>query len=297
MSTDLTGRVAIVTGGGRGIGRATAIELARMGAAVAVSDIGQDEGGRSTAELVAGEIRAEGARAIGDTGSILEDAAVAALADRCERELGGLDILVNNAGIAWNGKLWECDPETFERVSSIHIRGAFNCTRHAALRMKDRGWGRIVNLVSRAGITGLPDVIPYGVGKGAMLGLTNAASRDLGPLGITVNAVNPSSTLTPMVAEGIAKYEAQGEAGRQRAAKLREVIQQPEQVAVVIAALCTEAAGHINGQVFMVERNQVGLFQPLVVVQSFERGDEAGVGEMATGLGKFEFPDLSDAYK
>jgi NAD(P)-dependent dehydrogenase (short-subunit alcohol dehydrogenase family) len=297
MSNDLSGRSAVVTGGGRGIGRATALELAGMGASVAVSDIGLDESGNSTAERVAEEIRAMGGKAIGDTGSILEDEAVRALADRCEKELGSLDIMVNNAGIAWQGKLWECDPETFERVSSVHIRGAFNCTRHAALRMKDRGWGRIVNLVSRAGITGLPDVIPYGVGKGGVLGLTNAASRDLGPLGITVNAVNPSSTLTPMVEEGIEMYEAQGEEGRQRAAKLREVIQQPAQVAVVIAALCTESAGHINGQVFMVERNQVGLFQPLTVVQSFERSEDAGVGEMTAGLEKFEFPDLSDAYK
>ncbi len=297
MSMDLTGRAAIVTGGGRGIGRATALELARMGAAIAVSDIGQDEAGRSTAEGVAEEIRAAGGKAMADTGSIIEDAAVATLVARCEQELGSVDILVNNAGIAWQGKLWECDPETFERVSSIHIRGAFYCTRHAVLRMKEQGWGRIVNLVSRAGITGLPDVIPYGVGKGGMLGLTNAASRDLGPLGITVNAVNPSSTLTPMVADGIASYEALGEEGRRRAAKLREVSQQPEQVAIVIAALCTESTGHINGQIFMVERNQVGLFQPLTVVQTFERGDDAGVGEMATGLGKFEFPELTDAYK
>ncbi|MEN8161669.1 MAG: SDR family NAD(P)-dependent oxidoreductase, partial [Myxococcota bacterium] len=196
---ELAGRTAIVTGAGGGIGRATASALARLGAAVVVNDIGRDEGGASTAELAVEEIRSAGGRAAANIDSVADWDGAARMVELARREFGSVDILVNNAGTAFSGAPWEIDAATFERVVSSHVHGSFFCARHALPPMREQGWGRIVNLVSRAGLTGMPNTLPYAVGKGGLFGLTNALSRDVAGSGITVNAVNPASTATPMV--------------------------------------------------------------------------------------------------
>ncbi|MEN8161327.1 MAG: SDR family oxidoreductase, partial [Myxococcota bacterium] len=160
----------------------------------------------------------------------------------------------------------------------------------------EQGWGRIVNLVSRAGLTGMPSTLPYAVGKGGLFGLTNALSRDVAGSGITVNAVNPASTATPMVAEALKRLEAMGEEGRKRAASLLAQMQTPEQVAVVIASLCLPGAAHVNGQVFLVEHNRVGLFQPLTITQQVERAGPWTPDALCEALGTLELHDLADAY-
>src|SRR5262245_20196813 len=196
MSAVLTGRTAIVTGAGRGIGRATAHALSQLGAAVVVNDIGRDEAGASTAERVVDEIRAAGGRAAANTDSVTDWSGAARMVELGQRELGSVDILVNNAGIAYSGSVWDIDDGAFDRVVSTHVQGSFYCSRHALVPMRERGWGRIVNLVSRAGITGMPGSLPYAVGKGGVFGLINALSRDVEGSGITVNGVNPSATDT-----------------------------------------------------------------------------------------------------
>ena len=162
--------------------------------------------------------------------------------------------------------------------------------------MREQGWGRIVNLVSRAGITGMPSSLPYAVGKGGVFGLTNALSRDVQGRGITVNAVNPSSTATPMVAAALDKLAAMEETGRQRAESLRAQMQKPEQVAVVIASLCLPGAAHINGQIFLVEHNKIGLFQPLTITREVERVEPWTPDALCEALGKLELHGLADAY-
>jgi len=296
VTMDLAGRTAIVTGAGGGIGRATAHALARLRAAVVVNDIGRDADGASTAERVAGEIRAEGGRAVANTDSVTEWDGAARMVALGQREFGSLDILVNNAGIAFSGAVWDVDAATFDRVVASHAHGAFYCARHALVPMRERGWGRIVNLVSRAGITGMPSTLPYAVGKGGVFGLTNALSRDVAGSGITVNAVNPSSTATPMVAAALDSLRAMGEEGRARAESLRAQMQSPEQVAVVIASLCLPGAGHVNGQVFLVERERIGLFQPLTVTQQVERAEPWTPGALCEALGGLALHGLSDAY-
>src|SRR5262249_5468021 len=151
--------------------------------------------------------------------------------------------------------IWELDPELFERVSASHIKGTFNCTRCAAPHMKDRGWGRIVNLVSRAGIIGVPGSAAYGAGKGAVFGFTNVVARDLVPVGITANAVNPSPTETRMVMNAVEQGRKLGGEAERRTENLLKTIQRPEDVAVLIAALCTEEAAGVSGQVFFVARS------------------------------------------
>jgi NAD(P)-dependent dehydrogenase (short-subunit alcohol dehydrogenase family) len=267
-------RVAVVTGAGRGIGRASALELARLGAAVVVNDVGSelDGSGRdaSLAAQVAAEIEAKGGRAAASHDSVAEWAGAERIAATALERFGALDVLVNNAGLSAGAPIWELDPALFERVVASHLHGAFFCTRAAVPHMKERRWGRIVNLVSRAGIVGVPGNAAYGAGKGGVFGLTNVASRDLAPFGVTVNAVNPSATDTRMVAGAVeAGRRAGGEAAR-RAENLVRALQRPEDVAVLIAALCSDAAAGITGQVFFVARGRIGLFQPLALAQSIE---------------------------
>jgi 3-oxoacyl-[acyl-carrier protein] reductase len=213
-----------------------------------------------------------------------------------QRDFGSVDILVNNAGIAYSGAAWDVDAKDFDRVVSTHVQGSFYCARHALPSMRQQGWGRIVNLVSRAGITGMPNSLPYAVGKGGVFGLTNALARDVDGSGITVNGVNPSSTNTPMVARALDNLEKLGEEGRKRAESLKAQMQKPEQVAVVIASLCLPEAAHINGQIFLVERDRVGLFQPLTITQSVEREGSWTPDALCEALGGLELHGLEDAY-
>jgi 3-oxoacyl-[acyl-carrier protein] reductase len=296
MSAELAGRAAIVTGAGGGIGRATALALTRLGAAVVINDIGRDDQGVSTAEKVVDEIRANGGRAAANTDSVTDWDGAARMVSLAQRELGSVDILVNNAGIGFSGAPWDIERDAFDRVVSTHVQGSFYCTRHALPIMREGGWGRIVNLVSRAGITGMPSTLPYAVGKGGVFGLTNALSRDVAGTGITVNGVNPSSTGTPMVTKALEKLGAMGDQGRKRAESLLAQMQTAEQVAVVIASLCLPGAAEINGQLFLVEHNKVGLFQPLTITQDVDRDTAWTPGDLCEALGKLELHDLTDAY-
>ena len=300
MSLSLAGKTAVVTGAGRGIGRATALELARHGAQVVVNDIGTSTAGvgrdTSPAETVAGEIAAAGGDALANTESVCDFEAAGRIIESAVERFGGVDILVNNAGLSAGAPIWELEPELFERVTATHIVGTYNCTRHAVGHMKEQGWGRIVNLVSRSGLTGVAGNAAYGTGKGGIFGFTNVVSRDLAGFGITVNGVNPSSTDTRMVSEAIEAAEQRGGEMASRAANLRAVLQAPEQVAVLIAALCSEQAAAISGQFFFVRGTEVGLFQPLTVVQETSREARWTASELADALAHFEPYPLDSPY-
>ena len=284
----LEGRTAVVTGAGRGIGRATALELGRLGAAVVVNDLGTSPAGEgsdaSLAEAVARQIRDAGGRAASNADSVSSFEGAGRIVDTALREFGSVDVLVNNAGLTGTGSLWEVSPEDFRRIVETHLFGAFHCARHAVPHMKERRWGRIVNLLSRSGITGISNTTAYGAGKGGVFGLTNVWARELAPFGITVNGVNPSSTETRMVMDAVEAGRAQGGEMAARAEALLAVLQKPEQVAVAIAALCTDAAATITGELFLVERNEVGVFRPLCVEERVARDAPWTADELAEAL-------------
>jgi 3-oxoacyl-[acyl-carrier protein] reductase len=195
--------------------------------------------------------------------SVTDFAAVERLMTAAAERFGSVDILVNNAGLTISRPIWELEPEVFARVSASHATGTFNGIRCAAPYMQQRRWGRIVNLVSRAGLIGIPGTAAYAAGKGAVFALTNVAARDLAPFGITVNAVNPASTETRMVTQAVERGRSVGGAAAAQAEKLLASLQTPEDVARLIAALCLEDAGAITGQIFLVARERIGLFRPL----------------------------------
>lgn len=265
----LEGRVAVVTGAGRGIGRATALALAKRGAAVVVNDLGVtlhgDRGEQGLAEQVVAEIEAAGGRAVANTDSVSEWDDAQRIVGTALEHFGQLDLLVNNAGLSVSVPIWETEPEFFDRVVRGHVYGSFYCLRAALPHMMERRFGRVVNLVSRAALVGVPGTAAYAAGKGGVFGLTNVASRDLAPHGITVNAVNPAATETRQVSTAIEQLEKAGEAERRRAEGLRAALQPPEQVAALIAALCHDESARFNGQFFYIEQGCVGLFHPLEV--------------------------------
>jgi NAD(P)-dependent dehydrogenase (short-subunit alcohol dehydrogenase family) len=296
----LAGRTAIVTGAGRGIGHATALQLARMGAAVVVNDLGTTiEGtGRdaSVAATVVTEIEAAGGRAMASTASVTDFGGVERMVAEAVDRFGGVDILINNAGLSSSAPIWEMDPDVFDRVSASHAKGTFNTIRCVAPGMRARGWGRIVNLVSRAGLVGIPGTAAYAAGKGAVFALTNVAARDLASSGITVNAVNPGSTGTRMVLGAVERARAQGGAEADRAARMEAALQAPEDVAALIAALSTEEVGHLTGQVFFVGRGEIGLFRPLGIDQTASAAGGWTVEALLTALGGFRPYPLDGPY-
>ena len=267
----LEGRVAVVTGAGRGIGRATALALASRGARVVVNDLGASLEGQgddaSPAASVVREIEEAGGKATASPDSVATWGSAQRIIQTALDHFGRLDLLVNNAGLSANVALWDHDPALFDRVVASHLHGTFYCMRAAAPHMKEAGYGRIVNVVSRAGLLGVPNQVAYGAGKGGVFGLTNVASRDLAPYGITVNAVNPAATETRMVTTAIDRFRAEGEEGAKMAAGLAAALQPPENIAGLIAALCHDAAGRFNGEIFYLEKDRVGLFEPLTVTQ------------------------------
>lgn len=283
--TRLDGRVAVVTGAGRGIGRATALKLAELGASVVVNDVGAGLDGTDAdaapASAVADEIRAAGGTAVANFDSVADFEAAGRIIQAAINAYGRIDILVNNAGILASAPIWEVSPELFSRVVGVHLFGTFNCTRHACVPMKEQGWGRIVNLVSRGGLVGAPGSVGYGSAKGGIYGLTNVVARDLAPFGINVNAVNPAATLTRMVA------------GSPGAAA---VAQEPEDVAVLIAFLCTDAAT-VTGQTFLAQRGAVGWFPAFDPAKTLVKDGRWTVDELAAGLARLDIPPLPVLYQ
>ena len=292
MTPTLSGRTAIVTGAGRGIGRATALLLAQMGANVVVNDLGAALDGlgadSAPAEAVAKEIREAGGRAVANRDSVAEWESAGRIVQTALDSFGGVDILVNNAGVNIATSIWELDPALFERICDSHVKGTFFCTRHAVPHMMGKRWGRIVNIVSRAGLIGMPANAAYGAGKGGVFGFTNVIARDLASYGITVNAVNPSSTETRMVTTAVETFRKQGGDAAIRADNLMKAAQQPEDVGVLIASLCSEEASGINGQIFFVAKSEIGLFQPLSIGQTANQEGGWSIEGLVEALGRFQ---------
>jgi 3-hydroxybutyrate dehydrogenase len=247
-----------VTGGGRGIGKVTALALARAGVDVAVA-------ARTRAEVdrVADEARALGVRAIATTADMGKGEDVKALFRTAREALGGIDILVNGAGIAPTAPLAKTPDELWHSVLAVNLSGVFFATREVLTEMAERGWGRIVNVASIAGKTGMPYIAAYAASKHGVLGLTKVAALEVATRGVTVNAVCPGYVETPMTDAGIASIAAKT---GQKAADIRRRLEETspqkrmvtsEEVAALVLFLCGDEARGITGQALNVDGGTV----------------------------------------
>jgi NAD(P)-dependent dehydrogenase (short-subunit alcohol dehydrogenase family) len=267
MGTRLKDKVAVVTGAGRGIGRGIALLLAEEGAAVVVNDLGGnvDGSGRSAtpAEEVVAAIKAKGGRAVANADSVANFSAAEKIVDTAVKEFGRIDILVNNAGILRDRMIFNLSEEDWDAVISVHLKGTFNCSRHAAAHMRQQKFGRIISMSSTSGLYGNSGQANYGAAKDGIAGLTRVISRDLGKYGITVNAIAPAAA-TRMIATVPQKArQIRQERGVSIAAPapatLPPLRSEPEDVAPFVVYLATDAASGINGQTFMVRGGVVSL--------------------------------------
>jgi NAD(P)-dependent dehydrogenase (short-subunit alcohol dehydrogenase family) len=269
----LAGRVAVVTGAGRGIGRAHALRLASHGAAVVVNDAGvsMDGTGRdeSPASSVAEEIVAAGGAALADHTDVSTFAGGAAIVEAAVAAFGHLDIVVNNAGIAADAAVDEITEELLLRLVSVHYIGTVGVCRAAVAHLRAQRYGRIVNTVSEAALdTRFPGGIAYGGAKAAVWAATLAMARQLDGTGVTVNAVSPGARTRMNEALFAAHPSA--------------LDLEPDHVARVVAAVVGEEAGHLNGRVIHAAAGAVREYQ---VSRTADTPAAAWLAGAATQLG------------
>ena len=236
---ELTGRVGLVTGAGRGMGRASAERIAADGARVVVNDL--DE---TRAAEVADRLVSEGAEAIGVAADVSDAADVSRLVDTAREAFGDVDILVNNAGVLRRTGILDLGEDEWDLVLDVNLKGTYLCTRAVLPAMKAAGWGRVVNISSSAGRSvstlGGPH---YTTAKAAVLGFTRAVAREMAPFGITLNAVCPGLVKTEMVNEVITAAQTQAYADSFPIKRLAE----PQEVAELVAFLASDRAAYITG--------------------------------------------------
>lgn len=251
----LQGRTALVTGGGRGIGRAVAERLAREGARVVVA-------GRTEAELeeVAGLLEGGGVALRLDVG---DRADVARALPLLREKVGHVDILINNAGVAESAAYHATPDEMWDRMLAVNVTGAFALCRALIPPMVERGYGRVVNVASNAGLTGYAYSTAYCASKHAMVGMTRAIALEIARSEVTINCVCPGWVETRMTEETLARIEAK--TGRPRAEAKRTLeamspqrrLVQPEEVAAVVAMLVSPEARSVHGQAIPIDGGQV----------------------------------------
>lgn len=243
-------QVAVVTGGARGIGRATARLLAKRGAAICVNYATH----RDAAEALIAEIAGEGGRAIAVRGDVAEATAVEATVARAEEELGPVTILVNNAGIAWQGTLETYDRAQVARMRQVNVEGVINATRAVIAGMRTRRYGRIVNVSSIAAIgTSLPGNAFYAATKSEVVILTRRFAMELGPHNITVNAVAPGFVRTDLTRGGRGAADWQGTERDLAARAMMRRIGEPDDIANAIVFLAAPETGWITAQLLTVD--------------------------------------------
>ena len=247
--SEFRGKVLIVTGGATGLGRAVGLEFAQRGCAIAFNYL--DLPGRDVAEqalLTETAIKALGVGVYSARCDVRSRDEVELFVTAARERLGGVHYLVNNAGVTHDGALWRLSDEAWHEVMETNVTGAFNCLQSVSQPMRAQRWGKVVNVASHQAFRPGFGIVNYAASKAALIGLTKAAAVDLGSSNINVNAIAPGFVKTELLSklprEVLERAERESVLGR---------VAEPEDIARVIAFLCSEAARHITGQVIVVD--------------------------------------------
>ncbi|NMF96408.1 SDR family NAD(P)-dependent oxidoreductase [Aromatoleum toluolicum] len=292
MSKLLEGKVALVTGAGRGVGRGIALELARAGACVVVNDLGatldgKSDGGQPAQEVVA-EIEALGGRAIVNGGSVADWDAAQAMVAEAVGAFGRLDIVVNNAGILRDTIFHRMTEQEFDDVVAVHLKGSFNVSRAAAPVFKEQNGGVYVHMTSTSGLVGNFGQANYSAAKLGVVGLSKSIALDMQKFGVRSNAIAPFAW-TRMIDSIPSETPEQ----QKRVEGLKKLV--PEKVAPFVVALCADAAHEVTGQVFGVRNNEIYLFsqpRPIRTAHCGEGWTPEAVLETALPMFKADFYPL-----
>jgi len=265
MGERLKGKVAIVTGAGRGLGRCHALALAAEGAKVVVNDLGGASDGtgadRSPADEVVAEIKKMGGEAVANYDTVATMDGGERIIKAAIDSFGRLDILVNNAGILRDRMIFNMTEEEWDSVMAVHLKGHFTCTKFACTVFRQQRSGRIINTSSIAGLGNMGQA-NYSAAKEGIIGFTRTVARDIGRYGVTCNVIRPNAatrlTLTPELKAAWEKRAAEGMAGAAGRPAVLE-LPPPEAVSPLVVFLCTDEAANINGRTFFVSGGEMSL--------------------------------------
>ena len=271
MGDRLKGKVAVVTGAGRGIGRGIAILMASEGAKVVVNDLGGAVDGSGAAQNVADEvvteIRTVGGEAVTNYDSVTTVEGGENIIKTAVDSFGKLDILVNNAGILRDRMIFNMSSEEWDTVIKVHLYGVFNCTKPACILFRQQKGGRVISMSSTSGLIGNSGQANYGAAKAGIAGFTRVIARDMGRYGVTCNAIAPgASTRMTMSDEVLAAYKIRAEKGVTGGGGAQSpvgapTLRSPDDIAPIVVFLATDAASEINGQTFGASGGTISIYQ------------------------------------
>jgi NAD(P)-dependent dehydrogenase (short-subunit alcohol dehydrogenase family) len=290
----LDGKVVLVTGGGNGIGKETALLAAREGAKVVVNDLGGglsggDEGDAGPAEKVAAEIRAAGGEAVSNSDSVTDMRAVEGMIEQAKDTFGGLDAIVNPAGILRDTMFHKMSEDDWDKVIDVHLRGSFNVTRAAVELFREQEHGAFVLFTSTSGLIGNIGQANYAAAKMGIVGLSRIVAMEGERKNVRSNVIAPFAW-TRM----IASIPVKDEAGAQRVERMKNGMR-ADQVAQLAVALCADKAKDVSGQIFGVRGNEVVLFdqpRPVKSVARLEGWDPESLLDQCMPAMKADFTDM-----
>jgi len=261
MTDRLKGRVAIVTGSGRGIGRGEALALASEGAKLVINDLGGARDGSGTSQSPADEVVAEikrmGSEAVPNYDSVTSWQGAENIVKTAVDAFGRLDILVNNAGILRDRLVFNMTEEEWDAVIKVHLYGHFYLTRHACNVFRRQKYGRIINTSSIAGLGMTVGQANYAAAKEGIVGLTRVVARDMGRLGVTCNAIRPNAGTRLTLSDEL--KAAWSKSGMDQAIQQLEQLK-PEDIAPLVVWLASEESANVNGRVFQVQTGKISLY-------------------------------------
>ena len=276
----LAGKVVVVTGAGGGVGRAVAIAMAQEGASVVVNDLGVTLHGEKAhsgpAEQVAAEIVAAGGQAIADANSVAEWESAERIVANAVKTFGRTDAVVNSAGILRDSIFHKMMPEDFETVVRVHLFGAFNMSRAAAAHFREQGGGALVHMTSTAGLIGSVGQANYAAAKMGIVGLSRSISMDMARFNVRSNCIAPHA-FSRMIESvpGLSPEE------QERYLEKRRQTTRPEQIAPLVAFLCSDAAKDVTGQIFGARGNEVYLYNQNRPIRTLHRAEGWSAGTLA----------------